>query len=94
MLHKVEPASSGIPYARNIYIRNVQATHVKKAFEASGLATSLLANFVFTQTTIRARSMGSITFSENWKMEGLSLSVTEPVADQQKKAIQDTERLQ
>ena len=57
MLHKVTPASKGIPVAKDFYINNIKASNAKNAFVASGLEQSTLKNFNFSNSTIAAESL-------------------------------------
>src|SRR5664279_5564506 len=58
LLHKIIPPEKGIPHAKNIYIENVKVTQANNAFVASGYEQSLLENFVFTNCSIVASSIG------------------------------------
>lgn len=71
MLTRVEPAAKGIPTAKDIYIENIKATNAEVAFSANGLEQSLITNFVYTNCTISAISLGSLEFTKNWKFNNL-----------------------
>ena len=69
MLQKVTPAERGIPYARNFYISNITASNSGKAFEAAGLEQSQLSNFVYSNCTITAETLGTMEFTRDWKFD-------------------------
>ncbi len=75
MLQKVEPAERGIPHAKNIYIENVKVTNANHAFVGSGYEQSLLENFVFTNCTISATSIGLLEFTKDWKFNNVNISI-------------------
>src|SRR6185295_2364240 len=58
MLTKVEPEEKGIPHFKNIYVSNVVVKYAKKVINGSGLATSYLENFNFSDLTINAANAG------------------------------------
>lgn len=66
MLHKVEPAEKGIPHFKNIYVNGITARGVKKVINATGLPTSLLSDFHFTDINIEGKTAGDISYSNNW----------------------------
>ncbi len=75
MLNKVTPPEKGIPHARNIYVENVNATNGQNAFGGTGYELSLLENFVFTNCTITARSIGTLEFTKGWKFNNVTISI-------------------
>jgi polygalacturonase len=75
MLTKVEPAEKGIPHAKNIYLKNVRATNVKKVFEATGLPSSMLQNFVFNNCLITAAEFGNAEYAKDWQMNDVSFDI-------------------
>ena len=75
MLHKVTPIDKGIPHAKNIYVENVKVTNADNAFVGTGYEQSLLENFVFTNCSISAHSIGVVEFTKNWKFIHVNLSV-------------------
>ncbi len=81
MLHKVEPIERGIPHAKNIYIENVKVTNANQAFVGSGYELSLLENFVFTNCTISATSIGVLEFTKGWKFNNVSISIDKKEID-------------
>ncbi|KAI9428931.1 hypothetical protein F5148DRAFT_1296666 [Russula earlei] len=76
MLHRVEPAEKGIPYAKDIYVENIKATNAQEAFVASGLDKSLLSNYVFTNCTISAATIGMFELTQGWKFNNLVLDIS------------------
>lgn len=80
LLQKVIPAEKGTPYAKNFYISNITATHSGKAFEAAGLEQSLLSNFVYSNCTITAASLGTLEFTKDWKFNNMVYSAVKKQA--------------
>jgi polygalacturonase len=74
MLTKVEPASKGIPTAKDIYVENIRATNAEVAFSANGLEQSPIINFVYTNCTISAVSLGGLEFTKDWKFNNLAFT--------------------
>jgi polygalacturonase len=72
MLQKVAPAEKGIPHAKNFYITNITAINSDKAFEAAGLEQSLLSNFVYSNCTITAVTLGTLEFTKDWKFNNIT----------------------
>lgn len=93
MLHHVEPASKGIPSARNIYVDKIKATNSDKVFEIAGLPQSRLQDFVFTNSTVTAGSIGSMEFTSGFVFNDFKMSVTQPKAEKKPGSIEDAERL-
>ncbi len=75
MLQKVTPAEKGIPHAKNIYVTNVKVTNAQNAFVANGYEQSLLENFVFTNCTVKANSIGALEFTKGWKFINTTIDV-------------------
>ncbi|MDE3236984.1 MAG: glycoside hydrolase family 28 protein [Bacteroidota bacterium] len=84
MLQKVTPAEKGIPHAKDIYVSNVKVTNANNAFVGSGYEQSLLENFVFTNTSITASSIGLFEFTKDWKFNNVLLDVNKRFSPQQK----------
>jgi len=76
MLQKVVPAEKGTPYAKDIYVENIKATHAQEAFVAGGLDNSLLSHFVFTNCTISATTIGTMELTRGWQWNNLVLDVS------------------
>jgi hypothetical protein len=94
MLQKVIPAEKGIPHARNIYVENVKATNVQNAFGGTGYEQSLLENFVFTNCTITAISIGTLEFTKGWKFNNVTIDVgKKPLATPESAGKEEKERL-
>jgi polygalacturonase len=93
MLHKVEPASKGIPTAKNIYVNNIKATNSNKVFEVAGLELSALVNFNFNNCFVTAATIGTLEFTEGWSFSNFKMSVTKKALPQAKGAKEDEERL-
>lgn len=93
MLQKVTPVEKGIPYAKNFYISNITATNSTKAFEAAGLEQSLLDNFVYTNCTITAVTLGTLEFTKNWKFNNMNYSAIKKPAPKKTEGIEQEERL-
>lgn len=93
MLQKVTPAEKGIPYAKDIYVKNVTVTNAKTAFVATGLEQSILKNFVFTDTQVSASEMGVMEHTADWKFNQFTLQITKKQVDKSKGAKEDEERL-
>ena len=96
MLNKVTPPEKGIPHARNIYVENVKATNAQVAFGGTGYELSLLENFVFTNCTITAKSIGLLEFTKGWKFNNVTIDVdkkpaltTEPVSKEEKERLKN-----
>lgn len=93
MLQKVTPAEKGIPYAKNFYISNITAINSAKAFEAAGLEQSLLDNFVYSNCTITAVTLGTLEFTKNWKFNNVNYSAIKKPAPKKTEGIEQEERL-
>ncbi len=76
MLNRVEPASKGIPTARNIYVNNIKATNSNKIFEVAGLEQSALTNFNFSNSNCTASTIGNLDYTENWNFNNFKMAVT------------------
>lgn len=75
MLHKVTPVEKGIPHAKNMYIENVHVTNANNAFIGTGYDKSLLENFVFSNCTISASSIGDLEFTKGWKFNNVQIDI-------------------
>ena len=93
MLTKVEPASKGIPTARNIYVSNIKATNSDKVFEVAGLAQSPLTNFNFSNSIVTSSTIGTLDFTEGFNFNNFKMSVTKKNIVQKVGGIEDEERL-
>ncbi len=94
MLHKVTPAELGTPHAKNIYITNVKVTNATTAFVGTGYEKSLLENFVFTNCSIQATSLGTLEFTKGWKYNNVTIDVDKkPVPLKSADGIEHSERL-
>ena len=74
MLQKVEPAEKGIPHSKNFYISNITATNSTNAYVATGLDSSQLTNFVFTDCDLSATNMGSFEYTKDWQFNNVKFS--------------------
>jgi polygalacturonase len=93
MLTKVEPASKGIPTARNIYVNNIKATNSNKVFEVAGLEQSPLTNCNFSNCFVTASAIGTLDFTEGFNFNNFKMSVTKKNIVQKVGGIEDQERL-
>jgi polygalacturonase len=94
MLNKVEPASKGIPQAKNIVVQNVSITHAVKAFEINGLPNSILENFKFVNSLITAQTLGTMEHTAGWKFINTTIDISAKVIEKKKvESIADEERL-
>jgi polygalacturonase len=92
MLQKVTPAEKGIPYAKNFYISNITALNSGKAFEAAGLEQSLLSNFVYTNCTVSAVTLGTLDFTSDWKFTNMRYSAVKKPAPKKTESKEQEER--
>ncbi|PQA60206.1 glycoside hydrolase family 28 protein [Siphonobacter curvatus] len=93
MLQKVTPVEKGIPYAKNIYVRNVKVTNAQTAFVATGLEQSLLKNFVFTESSIQAQELGVMEYTSDWYFDQLKLFIGKKQPKKKTGGVEDEERL-
>ena len=93
MLYKVEPASKGIPTAKNIFVNNIKATNSNKVFEVAGLEQSALVNFNFTNCFVTAATIGTLEFTEGWNFNNFKMSVTKKALPVNTGGKEDEERL-
>jgi polygalacturonase len=93
MLTKVEPASKGIPTARNIYVNNIKATNSNKVFEVAGLEQSPLTNFNFSNSKVTSSTIGTLDFTEGFNFNNFKMSITKKNMVQKVGGIEDEERL-
>lgn len=77
MLRHVEPAELGTPHFKDIHVSNITATGVKKVFNAAGLETSHLDNFIFENIHISAITVGDISYAKGWKFLDVQLKSTD-----------------
>ncbi|RZK29899.1 MAG: glycoside hydrolase family 28 protein, partial [Hymenobacter sp.] len=93
MLTRVEPASKGIPTAKDIYVENVKATNAENAFVANGLEQSLLSNFVYTNCHFSAINIGTLEFTKDWKYNNVSYDAVKKITAADKKDNKNNERM-
>ena len=74
MLHKVEPASKGIPTFRNITINNVNIEGAEIAINVNGLESSVINNVTLSNVKIKAETAGQISYSSNWKLDNVKIT--------------------
>jgi polygalacturonase len=81
-LHKVEPASTGIPHFRNVVISNVRVKSAKVGISAQSQANSLLENVTLSNITIHAAKAGTVNFARNWTVKNVHITADDqaPVA--------------
>jgi polygalacturonase len=73
MLHKVEPASKGIPTFRNITINNVDIKGAEIAINVNGLESSVIDNITLSNVYIKSKTAGQVSHSSNWKLSNVKL---------------------
>lgn len=94
MLHKVTPPEKGIPHAKNIYIENVKVTNALNVFGGIGYEQSLLEDFIFTNCTITATSLGMIEFTKGWKFNNVTIGIDKkPAATKESAGKEEKERM-
>ncbi len=93
MLTRVEPASKGIPAARNIFVNNIRATNSEKVFEVAGVEQSPLKNFNFSNSTVTSSTVGSLDFTEGFNFNNFKMSVTKRNSLHTATGKEDEERL-
>jgi len=93
MLTKVEPASKGIPAARNIFVNNIKATNSNKVFEVAGVEQSLLTNFNFSNSTVTSSTIGTLDFTSGFNFNNFKMSITKKNIVTKVGGIEDEERL-
>lgn len=94
MLHKVTPPEKGIPHAKNIYSENIKATNAKAVFKGTGYEQSLLENFVFTNCTITAASLGTVEYTKDWKFNNVVISIdNKPAVKKEPSGKEEEERM-
>ncbi|MFD0990125.1 glycoside hydrolase family 28 protein [Mariniflexile jejuense] len=74
MLHKVEPASKGIPTFRNITINNVAIEGAETAINVNGLENSVINNITLNNVQIKAETAGQVSYSANWKLNNVKIT--------------------
>lgn len=74
MLHPVTPPSKGIPEFKDVFIRDLRATNVKKAIFVEGLEEKPVNNFQLKHVEIEAKSPGSVKNATNWIVEDTRIS--------------------
>lgn len=77
MLTKVEPEEKGIPHFKNIHVSNVVVKQARKAINGSGLQTSALENFNFSNVTINAVTAGEVAYVKDWTWKDVSIKTTD-----------------
>jgi polygalacturonase len=77
LLQKVEPAEKGIPHFKDVYVSNVKVKQAKKAVSATGLETSALDNFNFSDVEVKADNAGEISFAKNWKGKNIKIQTAD-----------------
>lgn len=77
MLTKVEPASKGIPYFKNITLRNIQVKKVGTAINVEGMAVSTIENIILDNVHIEAETAGRISYSSNWTLRNVSIKTND-----------------
>ena len=77
LLHKVEPASKGIPKFKNVYVSNVVVHQARKAINASGLQQSTLDNFNFTDVSVIAATAGEVDHAQKWTMKNFTVKTND-----------------
>ena len=93
MLTKVEPASKGIPSARNIFVNNIKATNSNKVFEVAGVEQSPLVNFNFNNSSVTASNIGTLDFTEGFNFTNFKMSVTKKPFPVKTGGKEDEERM-
>ncbi len=93
LLTRVEPASKGIPAARNIFVNNIKATNSEKVFEVSGLEQSPLRNFNFSNSSVTSSTVGTLDFTEGFNFNQFKMSVSKKNRVQTATGKEDEERL-
>jgi len=73
MLHKVEPASKGIPTFRNITLNNINVKGAKTAINVSGIEKSIIKNITLNNVYIEAEKAGQIKYSEHWDLNNVKI---------------------
>jgi polygalacturonase len=94
LLQKVTPAEKGIPHAKNIFVKNVKITNAQNAFVANGYEQSLLENFVFTNCSVQAASLGNLEFTKGWKYNNTIIDVNlKSIKEKDVNSVEQKERL-
>lgn len=94
MLQHVEPASKGIPGARNITVKNVKITNAVKAFEINGLPTSIIEGFRLIDSYVSAQTIGTLEYTRDWKYTNSVIDIgSKPAAVKKAGSIAEEERL-
>lgn len=73
MLHKVEPASKGIPTFRNITINNVAIEGAEIAINVNGLENSVIENVTLSNVSIKSETAGQASYTSNWKLNNVKI---------------------
>ena len=78
LLTPVEPAYKGYPRFRNVYLSQIEATHVTEFISASGINASLrLENFYLHDIKAQTLKAGKISFCKNFNMTEVTLSTAD-----------------
>lgn len=93
MLHHVTPPEKGIPAARDFHISNVKVTHARNAFDVVGLPQSLIRGFDFRNSSVSAKSVGTMEFTQGWRFENFTLDISAPTQEKKPTSIEEQERL-
>jgi polygalacturonase len=74
MLQKVEPAEKGIPHFKDVFVRDIKATGVRKVINAAGLEQSLIQGFQFTNVQINGNVAGDISYAGQWVFDNVIIN--------------------
>lgn len=72
MLEKV-PEEKGLPYIRNVSVKDCHAINVQTALHVSGTEKSYISDFKFDNVSISAKEAGSLSYIEDWEIHGLTI---------------------
>lgn len=73
MLHKIEPASKGIPIFKDIALYNINVKGAGKAINVNGLDSSIIKNVTLSNVNIEAKTAGQIQYSSNWTLTNVKI---------------------
>ena len=71
MLHKVEPAKTGTPYFKDIYITGMKVRGAKRAIASAGLDRSIISGVHIENVTINAVTAGEVSYARDWELKGV-----------------------
>lgn len=77
MLHKVEPASKGIPTFKNITLYKIHVKGAGKAINVNGLENSIIENVTLNNVSIEAKTAGQINYSSNWVLKNVKIKTVD-----------------